>query len=384
MIFQGIMYNGGMIERIADRMQIQSFLDLFPVTAILGARQVGKSTLAKSFGFSHFFDLENPRDLVRLDHPQLALEGLTGVVVIDEIQRKPDLFPLLRVLVDERPDHRFLILGSASRDLIRQSSESLAGRIGYYELGGFTFRDVSGDAETQRTLWIRGAFPRSFLAVDDSGSFLWREQFIRTYLEQDIPLLGLRIPPATLRRFWSMISHYHGQLLNYQELSRSFGVSDGTIRNYLEILEGTFMIRLVKPWHTNQGKRLVKAPKLYIRDSGIFHTLQGIETRTSLESHPKLGASWEGFVIEQAIKSLGIDAPYFYRTHGGAELDLFWERNGKRYGIEVKYADAPRLTPSMRVAVEDLALDQLLVVYPGATAYDLAPNIRVVPLSMLS
>jgi len=369
-----------MIDRKRDRERVRAYLAVFPVTAILGARQVGKSTLAKQFSFDHFFDLENPRDLTRLDHPQLALENLRGLVVIDEIQRKPELFPLLRYLVDERPDRKFLILGSASRDLIRQSSESLAGRIGYYELGGFGLDDVGRGGEEQNRLWLRGAFPRSYLESGDEESMLWRQEFIRSYLERDIPQLGITIPSSTLGRFWSMIAHYHGQILNYQELSRSFGVSDATIRRYLEILEGTFMIRIVKPWFENSGKRLVKAPKLYIRDSGIFHTLLKIGDRPSLESHPKLGASWEGFVIEQAIREFGIEEPWFYRTHGGAELDLFWEQGGLRYGIEAKYADAPRLTPSMKSVMVDLSLHRLTVVYPGNTAYDLAPNIRVVPL----
>ncbi len=372
-----------MIARNRDSERVQACLRTFPVTAILGARQVGKSTLASAFAFPHYFDLENPRDLARLEQPQLALEALQGVVVIDEIQRKPELFPLLRYLVDARPDRKFLILGSASRDLIRQGSESLAGRIGYCELGGFRLEDVGKGADELKKLWLRGSFPRSYLADDDEGSMLWRGQFIRTYLERDIPQLGIRIPSATLGRFWAMISHYHGQLVNYQELSRSFGVSDVTIRRYLEILEGTFMIRLVMPWFENKGKRLVKAPKLYIRDSGIFHALQGIGDRAALESHPKLGASWEGFVIEQAIREFDIEEPWFYRTHGGTELDLFWERGGRRRGLEVKFADAPRMTSSMKNAMSDLSLDSLIVAYPGDIYYELAENISVVPFARL-
>lgn len=339
--------------------------------------------MARRVAYTAYFDLENPRDLARLDQPLLALESIEGLVVIDEIQRKPDLFPLLRYLVDGNPRRRFLILGSASKALVRQSSESLAGRIAYVELGGFSLDELGSDAETQRRLWLRGAFPRSFLAADGDESFTWRENFITTFLEQDIPLLGIRVAAATLRRFLKMIAHYHGQILNYQELARSFSVSDGTVRHYLEILEGTFMLRLLPPWFENQGKRLVKAPKLYLRDSGIFHALQGIAAWEDLETNPKLGASWEGFVLEAAIRRLGIKEPYFYRTHAGAELDLVWERGGKRFGLEIKYADAPRLTPSMRNAVDDLGLRSLLVVYPGAERYALAPAIEAVPFTEL-
>lgn len=372
-----------MVDRSSELKRVSALLASFPVTALLGARQVGKSTLARRVVYTAYFDLENPRDLARLDQPLLALESLEGLVVIDEIQRKPDLFPLLRYLVDGNPRRRFLILGSASKALVRQSSESLAGRIAYVELGGFSLDELGSDAETQRRLWLRGAFPRSFLAADGDESLTWRENFITTFLEQDIPLLGIRVAAATLRRFWKMIAHYHGQLLNYQELARSFSVSDGTVRHYLEILEGTFMLRLLPPWFENQGKRLVKAPKLYLRDSGIFHALQGIAAWEDLEANPKLGASWEGFVLEAAIRRLGIKEPYFYRTHAGAELDLVWERGGKRFGLEIKYADAPRLTPSMRNAVDDLGLRSLLVVYPGAERYALAPAINAVPFTEL-
>jgi len=369
-----------MIPRFADAEALQGYLKDFPVVAVLGARQVGKSTLARSMACDHFLDLENPRDLARLDQPQLALERLSGLVAIDEIQRKPDLFPLLRYLVDSHPETRYLILGSASRELIRQSSESLAGRIAYLELGGFRLEDIGGKAPELRQLWLRGGFPRSTLADSGESSLTWRTQFILTYLERDIPQLGLRVPAATLGRFWTMLAHYHGQILNYQELARAFGVSDATVRRYLEILEGTFMIRLLKPWYGNLGKRLVRAPKLYIRDSGIFHALQGIADMASLESHPKLGASWEGFALEEAVRRLGIRTPLFYRTHTGAELDLVWEHGGKMYGMEFKYADAPRLTPSMRNGLADLSLERLLVVHPGAESWPLAPRIDAVPL----
>lgn len=373
-----------MIDRPLDRATINFFIQNFPVTAIFGARQVGKSTLAKSMRYNHYFDLENPRDLARLEQPQLTLERLSGLVAIDEIQRKPDLFPLLRYLVDERADLKFLILGSASRDLIRQSSESLAGRIAYLELGGFRLEDFPDDPVLLRKLWMRGGFPRSFLAKSDSASIEWRKQFVQTYLERDVPQLGIRIPATTLGRFWTMLAHYHGQILNYQELSRSFGVSDATVRHYLEILEGTFMVRLLKPWYGNLGKRLVKAPKLYIRDSGLLHALLGIPDMASLESHPKLGASWEGFALESAVRHLNIKEPLFFRTHTGAELDLLWEEGSKRYGMEFKYTDTPRLTPSMRNALSDLPLDRILVVHPGKEAWPLAPRVDVVPLRNLS
>lgn len=369
-----------MIARLTDTKLLQGFLKDFPVVALLGARQVGKSTLARSLECDHFLDLENPRDLARLDQPQLALERLSGLVAIDEIQRKPELFPLLRYLVDSHPETRYLILGSAGRDLIRQSSESLAGRIAYLELGGFRLEDLGGGAQELRQLWFRGGFPRSTLADSDESSLTWRMQFIQTYLERDIPQLGLRVPAATLGRFWTMLAHYHGQILNHQELSRAFGVSDATVRHYLEILEGTFMIRLLRPWYGNLGKRLVRAPKLYIRDSGLFHALSGIADMAMLESHPKLGASWEGFALEDAIRRLGIRTPLFYRTHTGAELDLVWEQAGKMYGIEFKYADTPRLTPSMRNAMADLSLERLLVVYPGTESWPLDHRIDVVPI----
>ena len=370
-----------MQSRIVDTQQLGKLLAAFPVTAILGARQVGKSTLAASLGAPHYFDLENPRDLARLAEPQLTLERLEGLVVIDEIQRRPDLFPLLRYLVDHRPATRYLILGSASRDLIRQSSESLAGRIGCLELGGFRLEDFEEPGRLER-LWLRGGFPRSTLAGSDEASGLWRQEFIRSYLERDIPQLGIRVPAATLGRFWAMIAHYHGQVLNFQELARSFGVSEPTVRHYLDILEGTFMIRLLRPWAASSGKRLVKAPRLYLRDSGIYHSLMGIGTMAELESHPKLGASWEGFALESSIRRLGIAQPFFYRAHTGAEIDLVWERGGTRCGIEFKYADAPKLSPSMRNVKADLGLERLLVVHPGSGSWPLAPGIEVVPLGL--
>lgn len=359
-------------------------METFPVVAIVGPRQCGKSTLARTFDASHFFDLENPRDLVALEQPQLALEGLSGLIVIDEIQRAPDLFPLLRYLVDHRPEQRYLILGSASRDLLRQSSETLAGRIAYLELGGFGLRDLG--RERWRELWLRGGMPRSVLASSDESSGLWRQQYIATFLERDIPQLGIQIPAATLRRFWTMVCHYHGQVLNHSELARSFGISDMTVRRYLEILEGTFMIRLLQPWHANLGKRLVKRPKLYLRDSGLFHSLLAIDTYPQLATHNKLGASWEGFALEAAIRAIGkrSEELLFWATHSGAEVDLFWQHAGKNQAAEVKYADAPRLTPSMRSALIDLELDHLWVLYPGDRSYPLAEKVTVLPLAQLA
>ena len=350
-----------------------------PITALLGPRQCGKTTLAQSLKAEHFFDLEDPRSLARLDEPQTALEGLTGTVVIDEVQRKPDLFPLLRVLADRQQAVRYLLLGSASPDLVKEVSESLAGRVAYHDLGPLAV-DETGVREW-RKLWLRGGFPRSYLADEDTASALWREDFIRSYLERDVPALGISIPAETLRRFWVMVSHYHGQVLNLSELGRSFGVSDHTVRRYLEILSGTFMIRLLPPWHANVGKRLVKAPKLYIRDSGLFHALHTIATPRQLESHPKLGASWEGFAMEQAIRLTGVAHPHFWRTHTGAELDLVWQAHGALWGMEFKYQDAPRMTRSIRAVMRDLPLRHLWIVYPGPDRYRLDKAVTVLPVA---
>ncbi len=370
-----------MIERPVDKALLADLMADFPVTGILGPRQCGKTTLAREFRADHVLDLENPRDAARLAEPLLALEPLSGLIVIDEIQRAPDLFPLIRHLVDTRPDQRYLILGSASRDLLRQSAESLAGRIAYHELGGFRLSDVA--AENWRRLWLRGGLPRSFTAATDAGSDLWREQYVATFLERDIPQLGIYIPAATLRRFWTMLCHYHGQLLNHAEFARSFGVSDMTIRRYLDILEGTFMIRLLQPWHSNIGKRLVKRPKLYLRDSGLLHTLLSIRSQDDLAVNPKLGASWEGFALEVAARAIGKrnEQLAFWATHSGAEVDLFWQEHGRNWAIEIKYADAPRFTPSMASALNDLDLSHLWVLYPGDRSYPLAPNAGTLPLT---
>ena len=353
-----------------------------PITTLLGPRQCGKTTLARSLKPDHFFDLEDPRNLARLDEPQTTLETLTGTVVIDEVQRKPELFPLLRVLADRQRSTRYLLLGSASPELVKEVSESLAGRVAYHDLGPFTV-DETGNREWRR-LWLRGGFPRSYLSEDDAASAAWREDFIRSHLERDIPALGISIPAETLRRFWVMVSHYHGQTLNLSELGRSFGISDHTVRRYLEILSGTFMIRLLPPWHANVGKRLVKAPKLYIRDSGLFHALHTIPTIEQLESHPKLGASWEGFAMEQAIRLMGAVQPYFWRTHTGSELDLVWQAGGALWGMEFKYRDAPRMTRSIRAVLRDLPLQHLWIVYPGPSRYQLDETVTVLPLAELT
>lgn len=329
-----------------------------------------------------FFDLENPVDRGRLSAPMTALEKLSGLVIVDEVQRQPDLFELVRVLVD-RPKNaaRFLLLGSASPGIVRGVSESLAGRIGFIDLSGFDLRET-GD-EAQDRLWVRGGFPRSFLAADDAASLVWREDFARTFLERDIPQLGITIPAETLRRFWTMIAHYHGQIWNAAELARSLGASEKTARNYLDILAGAFMVRVLPPWFENVGKRQVKSPKVYLRDTGILHALLKIATLSELQSHPKIGASWEGFAIEQIVGLFNTRDAYFWSTHGGAELDLLVMLGGKRYGFEFKYQDAPRRTRSMRIALEDLGLQKLWVVYPGSKEYALHDTIDVVPLTSI-
>lgn len=363
-------------------------LERSPIVAILGPRQVGKTTLArelatyyKESGAAHF-DLEDIDDLARLNEPRLALERLRGLVVIDEIQLRPELFPFLRVLAD-RPGTpaRFLILGSASPQLLRQSSETLAGRIVYHELDGFC-RDEVGEDEK---LWRRGGFPSSYLARSEQDSVLWRRDFIRTFLERDIPQLGIRVPAATLHRFWRMIAHYHGQIWNGNELARAFGVSHTTVRHYLDLLSGALVVRQLLPWHENLGKRQVKAAKVYLADSGILHGLLGIQTQDDLECHPKSGASWEGFVIKEIIHLLGA-APeecYFWATHSGAELDLLIMRGNRRLGFEIKLTTAPRLTPSMRSALESLKLDRLSVIHAGEYMFPLADRIDAIPFAHL-
>jgi len=362
--------------------KLQSSIRHNPITALLGPRQCGKTTLARLFerGKKHaYFDLESPLDMARLENPVRALEGLKGFIVIDEIQRRPELFQYLRVLADRRPlPARFLILGSASFELIRRSSESLAGRIGFVDMEGFSLAEVG--VEKLQRLWFRGGFPKSFLAKSEAQSTLWRENFIRTFLEQDLPQIGVRIPSLTLRRFWSMVAHYHGQLWNGSEIGASLGIAHTTSRQYLDLLTGTFVLRQIPPWFQNAGKRVVKSPKVYIRDSGLLHSLLRISNFRNLEEHPKLGASWEGFVLEQILNCSGDRDAYFWATHAGAELDLMLIRKGKRWGVEIKYADAPTLTKSMRIAKKDLGLAHLWVVYPGKQSYPLDKGVDCVAL----
>lgn len=361
--------------------KIQALLSQFPVVALIGPRQAGKTTLARSLGPAHFFDLEDPRDAARLASPMMALEPLTGLIVLDEIQTHVHLFPALRVLAD-RPNRpaQFLILGSAAPELAQRSAESLAGRVAYHELTGFDLTEVG--VENLRKLWIQGAFPRAYLE-DGAASNRWRIEFTRSYLERDIPALGLRLPPATLRRFWSMLAHYHGQTWNGAELARAFGVSEKTVRHYLDILAATFMVRVLPPWHENLGKREVKAPKVYLSDSGILHSLLGLETETALLGHPKVGASWEGFAMQQVISTLGATAQqcYFWKLHSGAELDLLILGNGARRGFEFKLTDSPRASASMHTAVRDLKLDSLHVVHAGAHSYPMAEQIHALALA---
>ncbi len=357
-----------------------------PVVALLGPRQCGKTTLSKQLSSQWnspvtFFDCENPRDLQRLQDPLLALEDIKGLVIIDEVQRRPELFSVLRVLADRPAKTKYLILGSASRDLIRQGSESLAGRISYLEMGGFSLNEIAGTQEER--LWMRGGFPKSFLALTEQASYQWRQDFIATFLERDIPQLGLNIPAKSLGRFWTMLAHYHGQIFNASEIGRSLAVSDHTAQRYLDLLSGTFMVRQLQPWRYNTKKRLVKRPKIYFRDTGILHALFFLEDKKDILSHPKLGASWEGFALEEVIRSAQLreEEAFFWGVHTGGEVDLVFNKNGKLFGVEVKYIQAPALTPSMRFAMQELSLKHLWVVYPGKESYPLSRNVTVVSLA---
>jgi predicted AAA+ superfamily ATPase len=374
--------NQGVIDRKTDVRLVQTALKRSRVVALLGPRQCGKTTLARQFVSAkslNYFDLEDPTSLARLDEPDTVLRPLRGVVVIDEIQRRPDLFPLLRVLADRKPlPARFLILGSASPDLLKQSSESLAGRLETVPLEGFRLADLR--AKMQGRHWLRGGFPLSYTASTEAGSFAWRRQFLQTFLERDLPQLGVTTPAAALRRFWNMLAHYHGQIWNAAELARAMAVNESTVRRYLDLLTGVFMVRQLPPWFENLGKRQVKAPKVYLRDSGLLHSLLGIANQHDLEHHPKVGASWEGYAVEEVLKALQPDDAYYWATYSGAEIDLVLFKRGRRIGVECKRADAPTLTPSMRIAVADLKLDELLVVYPGDKRYRLAKRVEVVPL----
>src|SRR6266545_2364651 len=378
-----------MIERSAHLERLRDLLGQFPVVGLIGARQVGKTTMAMALADSFQgevtrFDLENPRHVSRLEDPLFALEDLGGLVVLDEIQLRPELFPVIRVLAD-RPGipARFLVLGSASPELLRQSSESLAGRIAYHELGGLRLEEVG--VEHLDALWLRGGFPLSYLAASEPESSRWRQQFIRTYLERDLSELGITLPATTMRRFWAMLAHYYGETWNGSELARAFGVSHKTVKGYLDVLCSTFMATRLEPWHENLAKRQVKAPKIYLADSGILHTLLGIETRDDLLDHPKIGASWEGFAIGEVVAHLGArpEECFFWGLHSGAELDLLIQRGTLRRGFELKLTSNPRVTPSMRSALESLDLDELTVLYAGTESYPLAPRIRAVALSRL-
>lgn len=364
---------------------IKILFETFPVVALLGARQCGKSTLAKQYSALHetadvhYFDLESEADLHRLDEAQLTLEKLTDLIVIDEIQRRPNLFPTLRHLVDNRPQ-RYLILGSASRDLIKQSSETLAGRICYVELPPFLLTELEDGSLYKR--WLRGGFPRSYLAQSDAASFGWRTEYIRTFLERDLAMMDFNVQPLSIHRLWQVLAHYHGQTFNISEISTNMDVARKTVQNYIDILEGTFMLRQLKPWFENVKKRQIKSPKIYFKDSGLFHTLLGVKTMDELEVNPKLGASWEGFAMEEIIHRYAAypDDCYFWGTQGGGELDLILLHEGKKLGFEFKRTAKPTVTKSMISALEDLQLDHLTIVTPINMTYPLGDRITVLGL----
>jgi predicted AAA+ superfamily ATPase len=372
-----------MIARQALLEQVTAALERSRVVVLTGPRQCGKTTLARELldeDSVNYFDLEDPTSLARLEEPMTALRPLKGLVVIDEVQRHPDLFPVLRVLADRKAvPARFLILGSASGELLRQSSESLAGRMETLSIGGFTLMELGAQAES--VLWRRGGFPLAYLASSEVNSNAWRKHFIQTLLEKDLPQWGVRIPATALRRFWTMLAHYHGQTWNAAEPARALGVSESTARRYLDLLTDALMVRQLQPWFANLAKRQVKSPKIYVRDSGLLHQLLGIDSEKTLLSHPKLGASWEGFAIEQVLASEPHDEAYFWATHQGAEIDLILQRGDALFGVECKRADAPGMTPSMRIAMEDLGLKRIAVLYPGSRRYTLSDTVEVVPLT---
>lgn len=378
-----------MIQRNHHIAAIQHLLRQFPVVAILGARQVGKTTLAgeiqkRAKGPRERFDLEDPADLARLADIKLALGNLKGLVVIDEIQRRPDIFPVLRVIVDRRPQtSRFLVLGSASPALLRQSSETLAGRIAFHTMGGFNLDEV-GTAKLA-SLWLRGGFPLSFLARTHNASFTWRQSFIRTFIERDLPQLGVRVPATTLSRFWSMLAHYHAQVWNSSEFARSFGVTDKTVRHYLDTLHAAQVLTVLQPWHENIRKRQVKSPKVYLQDSGLLHGLLGIRDHRDLERHPKIGASWEGFLLRQVAESLGASPHecYFWAMHAGAELDMLWVHGRRRWGFEFKRTTSPKLTPSLMTAIETLKLQRAFIIHAGERSFPLHKQVTAVAATRL-
>ncbi len=375
-----------MIQRKAILKRLRDALARSRIVVMVGPRQSGKTTLARQLldpDSVNYFDLEDPASLARLDEPMTALRPLENLVVIDEIQRRPDLFPILRVLVDRRPlPTRFLILGSASGDLMRQTSESLAGRMDRITISGFSLMELGIDAD--RELWLRGGFPLSFLASSEPVSIAWRKSFVQTLLERDLPQWGVRVSSIALQRFWMMLAHYHGQIWNSAELARALGVSESTTRRYLDLLTDAFMIRQLQPYHANLRKRQVKSPKVYVRDSGILHQLLGIGSMKNLLTHPKVGASWEGYVIEQVLSVEPNDGVFFWATHQGAEIDLVLQKGGQLFGVECKRADAPKLTPSIRIALEDLKLQKVAVLYPGTRRYALSAQVDAVPLQTLA
>lgn len=375
-----------MLERRRLLERIRRALKRSRVVALIGPRQSGKTTLARQImpnGSGNYFDLEDPTSRTLLTQPMTALEDLRGVVVIDEVQHRPDLFQVLRVLADRKPlPARFLILGSASPELLRQSSESLAGRIETIAISGFNLDEVGAPPLNRH--WHRGGLPLSFLARSNDDSFAWRQQFIQTFLERDLPQLGINIPAPALLRFWTMVAHSHGGVWSAADPARSLGIGESTVRRYLDLFTNLLIVRQLQPWHENLTKRQVKAPKVYVRDSGLLHTLLGIRTERELLAHPKSGASWEGYAVEEALNAFEPDQAYFWATHQGAELDLLLFTRGRRVGIEIKRADAPTITPSMRIALADLGLDQLIVLYPGSRTYDLDRRVHVVPLSRLA
>ena len=374
-----------MLKRTHLLSKIKTALKRSRVVVLLGPRQCGKTTMARELvdaASPSYFDLEDPVSLARLDESMTALQSLKGLVVIDEVQRRPDLFPILRVLSDRNPlPARFLILGSASPALLKQSSESLAGRAEMISMSGFGLEELGPEAQARH--WLRGGFPLSYLARSDADSVAWRKNFIQTFLERDLPQLGVRIPATTLLRFWTMVAHYHGQLWNAAEPARSLGMGETSVRRYLDLLTDVFMIRQLPPWFANTTKRQIKAPKVYFRDSGLLHYLLGIRSEKDLLSHPKSGASWEGYVIEEVLRVVEPEEFYFWGTHGGAEIDLVLRKNGKMVGVECKRVDAPRLTPSIRAALSDLGLERITVIYPGKRKYALTERVEVVPLSVV-
>lgn len=375
-----------MINRSSLIQQLKAALDRSRIVVLAGPRQSGKTTLARellSEDSINYLDLEDPASLVRLEEPMTALRPLKGLVVIDEVQRRPDLFPVLRVLADRKNvPARFLILGSASGELLRQSSESLAGRMERITIGGFVLPEIG--FEEEQNLWLRGGFPLSYLARNDEDSNIWRKNFIATLLERDFPQWGVRVPAIALQRFWTMLAHYHGQIWNAAEPARALGVSESTTRRHLDLLSDAFMIRQLQPFYANLRKRQVKAPKIYVRDSGLLHQLLGIGTLKDLFSHPKLGASWEGFVIEQVLRTQNHDEAFFWATHQGAEIDLIIRQNNSLFGIECKRTDTPRITPSIRIALEDLGLEKIVILYPGTKSFPLSEQITAIPLQSIA